>query len=148
MAALAAQRRTDEELQRLKECTENLMTSRQDTVAFHRCKRQFHDLVAVASQNLVLAAILPASSWMSAAMGWELDERVRKRGAADKRLIFDAIESRDAWLASQPMSRMIMGYEEIDRANPSKLKAPIIWADVDELLEEHPGQVEDEWSCE
>jgi DNA-binding FadR family transcriptional regulator len=143
MAALAAQRRTSDELQQLKECTENLMSSRHDTVAFHRYNRQFHDLVATASHNLVLAAILPALSWMSEAMGWELDQRIRKRVASDKRLIFDAIEGNDSWLASQRMSRMIMGYEELDRANPAKLNMPIIWADVDELLETYLSQNDD-----
>jgi DNA-binding FadR family transcriptional regulator len=140
MSALAARRRTPEQLERLKECTDNVMSSRHDSAAFHRYNRQFHDLVASASQNLVLGAILPALSWMSEAMGWELDERVRKRVASDKRLIYDAIEARDSWLASQRMSRMIMGYEELDRANPAKLNAPIIWADVDELLEDYLGQ--------
>src|SRR6185437_15709496 len=98
MAALAAQRRTADQVQQLKECTENLMSSRHDSAAFHSYNRQFHDLVAAASHNLVLAAITPALSWMSEAMGWELDQRVRKRVASDKSLIFDAIEARDSWL--------------------------------------------------
>lgn len=144
MAALAAQRRTPEELDRLKECTDNLMASRHDSAAFHRYNRMFHDLVATASHNLVLAAILPALSWMSEAMGWELDERVRKRVASDKRLIYDAIAEGDSWHASQRMGRMIMGYEELDKANPAKLNQPIIWADVDELLEDYLGQGEDD----
>jgi GntR family transcriptional regulator, transcriptional repressor for pyruvate dehydrogenase complex len=144
MAALAAQRRTADHLQHLKECTENLMNSRHDSAAFHRYNRQFHDLVASASGNLVLAAITPALSWMSEAMGWELDPRVRKRVASDKRLIYDAIEASNSWAASQRMSRMIMGYEEIEKANPAQLSAPIIWADVDELLEVHLAELEDE----
>jgi len=148
MAALAAQRRTTEELQQLKECTENLMNSRHDSGAFHHYNRQFHDLVATASHNLVLAAILPSLSWMSEGMGWELDQRVRKRVASDKWLIYDAIEASDSWLASQRMSRMIMGYEEIERSNPSKLSAPVIWADVDELLETYLGRSEDRWSSD
>jgi hypothetical protein len=46
------------------------------------------------------------------------------------------------------MSRMIMGYEEIERSNPSKLSAPVIWADVDELLETYLGRSEDRWSSD
>jgi hypothetical protein len=59
-----------------------------------------------------------------------------------------AIEPTMAALAAQRVSHMIMGYEEIDRANPSELEAPIIWANVDELLQEYLGQVEDEWSSD
>jgi DNA-binding FadR family transcriptional regulator len=148
MAALAAQRRTADDLQQLKECTENLMSSRHESAAFHRYNRQFHDLVAAASHNLVLAAVLPALSWMSEAMGWELDERVRKRVASDKRLIYDAIEGNDSWRASQRMSRMILGYEEIERANPATLDTPVVWADVDELLEQYLAQLNDDSSSE
>ena len=142
MAALAAQQRTPEQLAQLKQCMVDLMSSRHDSVAFHRFNRQFHDLVAEASGNLLLAAILPALSWMSEAMGWELDERVRKRVATDKRQVVDAIEARDSWRASQRMSRMILGYEELDKANPGKLSAPVVWADVDELLESYLSEAE------
>lgn len=143
-AAFAAERRTPEQLQALKECTENLMNSRHDTAAFHRHNRQFHDLLGEASHNLVLGTILPALSWMSEAMGWELDQRVRKRIASEKQMIYEAVELCDSWLASQRMSRMIMGYEEIERSNPSKLNAPIVWADVDELLEKYLARTEDD----
>jgi DNA-binding FadR family transcriptional regulator len=135
MAALAAKRRTPEQVDELKACTAKLLDSRHDSATFHGYNRRFHDLVAEASGNLLLAAILPALSWMSEAIGWELHARVRKRVAIEKQQIVAAIEEGDSWNASQRMSRMIMGYEELDKADPAKLDAPVIWADVDELLE-------------
>jgi GntR family transcriptional regulator, transcriptional repressor for pyruvate dehydrogenase complex len=137
MAALAAKRRTPEQIEQLKACTDGLLESRHDTATFHSYNRRFHDLVAETSGNLLLAAVLPALSWMSEAIGWELDHRVRKRIAIEKQEIAKAIEDGDSWDASQRMSRMIMGYEELDKANPARLAAPVIWADVDELLESY-----------
>lgn len=135
MAALAAKRCTPEQIDRLNTCTAKLLASRHDSAAFHSYNRQFHDLVAEASGNLLLAAILPALSWMSEAIGWELDVRVRKRVALEKQQIADAIADHDSYNAAQRMSRMIMGYEELDKTNPAKLDTPVMWADLDELLE-------------
>ncbi|GAA1845545.1 FadR/GntR family transcriptional regulator [Actinomadura bangladeshensis] len=137
MTALAAQRRTPEQVDALLRCTEDLLTDRHDSAAFHLNNRRFHDLVAAASDNLLLAAIVPALSWMSQAIGWEHDPRVRKRIAIEKQHIAEAIEQGDSWSASQRMSRMISAYEEIDTADPHRLDAPVVWADVDELLEKH-----------
>lgn len=137
MAALAAQRRTPEEAEAILRCTDDLLGSRHDSTLFHVNNRRFHDLVAAASGSLLLAAIVPALSWMSQAIGWEHDPRVRKRVAVEKQHIAEAIEQGDSWSASQRMSRMITAYEEIETIHPNRLDAPVVWADVDELLEKH-----------
>jgi DNA-binding FadR family transcriptional regulator len=137
MAALAARRRTPEQADALAKCAERLMDARHDTATFHALNRRFHDLVAEASGNLLIAAMLPALSWMSSAIGWELHPRVRKRIATEKQGIADAIAEGDSWGASQRMSRMILGYEDLSTAEAGVLELPVAWADVDELLEKH-----------
>lgn len=137
MAALAARRRTPEQAQALTECAESLLKARHDSPTFHALNRRFHDLVAEASGNLLIAAMLPALSWMSSAIGWELHPRVRKRIAMEKQGIAEAIDDGDSWAASQRMSRMIMGYEDLSTADADVLERPVAWADVDELLEKH-----------
>lgn len=142
MAALAARRRTDEQAETLLTCAGDLLDTRHDTATFHTLNRRFHDLVAEASGNLLIAAMLPALSWMSEAIGWELEPRVRKRIGNEKRKIAEAIADGDSWGASQRMSRMIMGYEDLNTAeahaaSQSLLERPVSWADVDELLEKH-----------
>lgn len=143
MAALAARRRTPEQAQALTECTTTLLEARHDSATFHFQNRRFHDLVAEASGNLLIAAMLPALSWMSEAVGWELGPRVRKRIATEKQGIAEAIDQGDSWGASQRMSRMIMGYEELSAPYPGILEKPVIWADVDELLGKyHDGELD------
>ncbi|MCG3774821.1 MAG: HTH-type transcriptional regulator LutR [Nitrospira sp.] len=137
MAALAARRRTQEQLDQLKECTDGLLQYRSDSVVFHRLNRQFHDLVAQASGNLLLASLVPALSWMTEALGLELNTRVRKRLAIDKQGIVDAIAEGDSWRASELMSRMIMGFGQLNESDPEMLNKVVVWADVDELLEQH-----------
>jgi DNA-binding FadR family transcriptional regulator len=136
MAALAAGRRTESHLEALRACVADLHSRRSDSERFHHENRRFHNLIAEASGNLLLAAILPALSLMSQAAGWQLHEKVRKRIASEKELIVDAIEERDSWRASQRMSRMILGYEELDKSDADRF-SPVIWADVDELLESY-----------
>jgi DNA-binding FadR family transcriptional regulator len=135
IAALAARRRTARHVEALNACTRSLLESRQDSATFHLHNRRFHDLVAEASGNLLMAGLLPSLSWLSEAIGWELDPRVRKRVATEKQQIAAAIEQGDSWAASQRMSRMLMAYEELNKARPPRLEAPVIWADVDELFE-------------
>lgn len=137
MAALAAERRTDSQLQALRACVADLLVNAAtDSDRFHHENRRFHNLVAEASGNLLLAAILPALSLMSQASGWLLHgTKVRQRIASEKELIVDAIEEQHSWRASQRMSRMILGYEELDKPGGTHQFNPVIWADVDELLE-------------
>jgi DNA-binding FadR family transcriptional regulator len=140
MAAYAAQRRTDEHVARLNALVEGLFATIADSTKFHEINREFHDVVAEASGNQLLAVLMPSLSWMSAAIGWELPQRVRKRVAEDKSLIADAIEQRDPHLAADRMRRMVMA---VDRTGPRFLDRPVIWADVDELLDEHLRQGND-----
>jgi len=137
MAAFAAQRRKDEHVAELHELIAELRASIKDSARFHVANRRFHDVVAEASGNALLAALMPSLSWMSAAVGWELPERVRKKVAEDKAAIAEAIEVRDSWLASERMRRMTTAVEEIERRTPGFLSQPIVWADVDELLADH-----------
>jgi GntR family transcriptional regulator, transcriptional repressor for pyruvate dehydrogenase complex len=134
MAALAARRRSEAHVAQLFECTSILRTSLNDSEQFHDANRRFHDLVAEASGNILLAVLMPALSWMSAAVGWEHPVSVRKRIAREKSEIAEAIADGDSWLASERMKRTTTGVVEIERQDPDLLKTPIIWADVDELL--------------
>lgn len=136
MAALAAVRRSDSQLKALRACVADLLDNRADSARFHQANRQFHDLVGEASGNLLLAAIMPALNVMSQAARWQLHEKVRRRIVMEKRSIVDAIEEHDSWRASQRMSRMILGYEELEGHGSEEFK-PVIWADVDEILEEY-----------
>lgn len=144
MAAFAAQRRTDKHVAELWDLVAELRQSTKDSDRYHTANRRFHDVVAEASGNALLAVLMPSLSWMSAAVGWELPERVRKRVAEDKASIAEAIEARDSWSASELMRRMTGAVEEIERRHPGFLSQPINWADVDELLVEHLSAREDE----
>jgi GntR family transcriptional repressor for pyruvate dehydrogenase complex len=134
MAALAAQRATPENVKDLQDCVAVLQRSIRNSETFHFENRRFHDIIAVASGNVLLAVLMPSLSWMSAAIGWELPEWVRSRVASEKAGIAASIEAGDSWLASERMRHMIMNVEEIERKTPNVLDRPIVWADVDELL--------------
>jgi hypothetical protein len=73
--------------------------------------------------------IMTSLSWMSAAVGWELPERVRKSVTDQTTLITNAIETGDSWLASERMRRMVMRVEELELRNPGFLKQQIVEVD-------------------
>lgn len=138
MAALAAQRRDDTHVAELNRLIKVLRASVKDSDQFHVANRHFHDVVAQASGNVLLAALIPSLRWMSAAVGWELPLKVRKRVAEDKASIAAAIEARDSWSASERMRRMTSAVEEFERTAPDMLAQRVDWPAVDELLEERP----------
>ncbi len=135
MVALAATRRTDEQSDDLFECVTNLRHQVADSTVFHELNRAFHDKLAVASANPLFEVLVPSLSWKSAAIGFEVPEKARRRIVSDKTAIAEAVRDRDSWLAAERMRHMLIRIEEMERARPEYMAQPIIWADVDERLE-------------
>jgi DNA-binding FadR family transcriptional regulator len=138
-AALAARHRSPRQLAALVRCTNDLQNHLHDSATFRIQDHLFHDLVAEASRNPLLATIVPALSSMSRTVGRAQDPRVRKRVAAQKRKLVHAIEEGDSWTAAQRMDRVIAACEEMGSDDPHQLDAPTSWGDVDELIGRHPG---------
>jgi len=135
MASLAAEHRSEGHLQDLDECIKELHASSRDPERYHYYNRRFHDIVAEASGNELLAALMPALSWMSAAIGWELPEHVREDVATAKEAIVTAIRARKGAVAFKLMANMVQAADQLDAHDPELFRRPIVWADVDELLQ-------------
>jgi DNA-binding FadR family transcriptional regulator len=135
LAALAARRRSEEHVKELEDCIRIMRDQIDDPAAFDNANRHFHDVVADASGNELMAILSPSLTWMSATVGWTHPPPVRPRLIAANQFICDAIREHDSWLASQRMSQLLALIENVTPEQSAILRKPIIWADVDEMLE-------------
>jgi GntR family transcriptional repressor for pyruvate dehydrogenase complex len=113
-AELAAERRTDADLDELASLTAAMRTGIEDTQTYLAANVDWHVRVAVASHNELLAGVLLAIS-QEVHAGTEigkLDERrVRDAAIHAHELICEAIGARDSQLARARMARHIAAYE-------------------------------------
>jgi GntR family transcriptional repressor for pyruvate dehydrogenase complex len=110
LAGLAAQRRTAEDLERLRSLQDQLIAAVDDFEKFSLINIKWHNAVAGASDNQLLAAFLSASSYgiTVATTTQEYDTMdTRKEVIRIHARINDAIESRNAELAERRMRQHI-----------------------------------------
>ncbi len=126
MAALAAENRTDDELQQLKRATERVEEQLPDLPAFLRENVEWQCVLAAASHNELLRAfILSISSMIHKASAIEnfATEDVRKQVIQAHRRIFNAIEAKDADAARRRMARHLAAITAACRELPA---APLV----------------------
>ena len=134
VAALAAQRRSDQQLERLSVCVDTLRASIDDDLAFRRANHAFHNVMSEASGNALLGILMPSLSWMSTAIGWEIPASRRRRVAVEKASILEAIQRRDSLAASDRTRAMLITASGLRQANPRAFDAPIVWTHLNDLL--------------
>lgn len=132
IAALAATRASDQDLQALRRCLDSMAECVGDATVFQEQNRVFHDLVAFASGNLVFGFLLPALHWISDGSGISYTEAERRRTVRALRPILAAIEAHDPEAASQSMRRFFeASLAYLDRTYPGVMAKPIGWADLE-----------------
>lgn len=135
VAALAAERRSPEQLAQLADCVQCLKTSATDDLTFRVANRRFHDLLAEASGNALFGILMPCLSWMSMSIGWYLPPAHRQRVADEKASILEAVVRQDSSEAYERTRAMLVGAEELRSGNPEAFDAPVVWVHLSELLE-------------
>lgn len=139
IAALAAERRKDEDLAELNRCMQALRGS-VGTEGFRRLNHQFHELVAEAGGNEALAMLISALTWMSTSVDWGYDLTTQARIVGEKTAILEAIRTRRAPLAKALTDAMFSGVlDDTEQSSPDHLSARVIWADIDELIYQDPS---------
>lgn len=130
IAALAAERATDEDLAALRACLAAMRAHLADAARFQDENRRFHDLIAFASGNPVFRYLLPALHWISdgARVQYRPDER--RHIVRANRQILAAIEGRDAMAAYESMRRFFAAsLAYLDRSHPDLMARPVAWSD-------------------
>lgn len=128
LVAEAAQNATDEEIRALKASLQRLYDATEDSDAAAREARNFYELVAVASKNLVLGFLVNALHHLSENSGIDYDMQHRQASARQTEKILQAIEHRDAEQArvlSEKMHTAAWRYWE--KNAPELLDAPVSW---------------------
>lgn len=122
LAALAAENRTEAELQHLVEVTERCERSLHDVPLFLQENVEWHCAIAVASHNELLRAFIVAISSLihraSAIENFATDD-VRAQVVKAHRRILDAITARDAQAARRRMARNLNALTEAVKAFPN-----------------------------
>jgi GntR family transcriptional repressor for pyruvate dehydrogenase complex len=136
VAALAALQRKDFDMARLDETVAALQAAQKvPGPEYAALSGQFHLRVAEASHNEVLAAIVPALAAMTATVPWRYPRGTRP--ALTERIIsvVEAIRSVDPVSAARATTEMFVWItSDLERAQPARMEARILWPDVDEVL--------------
>jgi DNA-binding FadR family transcriptional regulator len=126
LAALAAQNRSDEELQHLLDITQRVESAYADTPLYLRENVSWHCAIAAASHNELLRAFMVAISSMvykASAIENFATEEVRSVVLKAHRRIFEAIAAQDAAAAERRMARHLAALTAAVKAFPS---APLV----------------------
>jgi GntR family transcriptional repressor for pyruvate dehydrogenase complex len=112
-AELAAQHRTDDDLERMARAMERASSLVDDPVAFTEASLGFHLAVAEASHNRALVALLRALRYVV----WpnenkRANEKVAARVQKSHRMIYEKIVARDSTGAREAMSRHLGGIRD------------------------------------
>ena len=108
---LAAQRRTEASLGRLRSHLEAMERTTQDPVAFIEADMEFHSELADAAGNRVLAQILSSLQslilvWLSRVVTTDVD--IAQRTVSEHRLIFEAVKAADSEAAEAAMNAHLL----------------------------------------
>jgi DNA-binding FadR family transcriptional regulator len=128
LVAEAAENATDQQIAALRESVRRLHTATGDSDATAREARNFYELVAAASGNLVLGYLVNALHHLSEHSGIEYDVEQRQASARQMERILQAIERGDADRAqaiSRKMHAAAARYWE--KHFPDLLNAPVSW---------------------
>jgi GntR family transcriptional repressor for pyruvate dehydrogenase complex len=132
MAGLAAEHASEDDLAALDDCVRALAASLSDAKIFAQENRRFHDLVAEASGNTVLAYLIPALHWISDGSGITYTPARRKAILRGKRKLLRAIRAGDSDEAARDMSTLLASaVRYFEREQPAALQAPVDWGDAD-----------------
>lgn len=126
LAALAAENRSEAELDQLRDATTRCEAAFDDTPLFLRENVQWHCAIAAASHNELLRAFLVAISSMvfkATAIENFASEEVRKLVVLAHRRILEAIAAKDADAAQRRMARHLGAVTEAVQALPN---APLV----------------------
>lgn len=126
LAALAAQNRTEEDLQQLRECTARLESASTDLPRFLEENVNWHIAVAAASHNELLRAFMLSISNMiykATAVENFATDKVREQVLLAHRRIEEAILAQDADTARRRMARHLAAVTAAWKAFPS---APLL----------------------
>jgi GntR family transcriptional repressor for pyruvate dehydrogenase complex len=128
VAALAALRRTDEDLKRIAAAEESLEQAIDDEEGFLESNREFHARIAEASGNRVLLAFWVGISAISDGheVGIHYDARARDAIVKAHRRIYVGVSNRNAEEARAAMSDHLRDQRRfLERNYPSLLKGPV-----------------------
>lgn len=132
IAGLAATHRRDQDLAALDACLDRL--SAPGDPGRHREGERFHQLVAAASGNEVLAILVAALTWISTAVEYRHEPQTERRLVEERIGIADAILARDSCAAGARTAAVFRAIlDDLERHQPEQLAARVVWPDVDEL---------------
>lgn len=143
VATLAAVHRSDQDLATLGSCLIRIERAR-GTDGFADENHRFHQIVADAAGNEVLALLVPALTWMSTAIDWHLPAETHQRTFDEQTAIAEAIRDRDTIAAATLTTQMFEHLlDDLKQHRPQQLAARILWPDVDELPD-----TDEDWKTE
>jgi DNA-binding FadR family transcriptional regulator len=134
MAAQAALRITDEELEELNESVHRMRAHLDDLDFFLHENEGFHEIIARASGNNVFALMSSSLNWIidGTRLGVDYPTSVRKSVATEHARIYRAVANHDPDRASAAMAVHIADYATyLERFYPSVLEAPLRWDQVE-----------------
>lgn len=134
MAAQAAMRISDEELEKLNDSVHRMREHLDDLDFFLHENEAFHDIIAHASGNDVFALMISSLNWIidGTPLGVDYPADVRKSVATEHARIYRAIAKRDPDRASAAMAVHIADFATyLERFYPSVLEMPLRWDQVD-----------------
>lgn len=132
LAREAAENATYQEIAAIKRCVMRLRIAAADSDALTREARQFHELVALASRNLVLGFLVNALHRISDNAPIHYDAEHREASVGQMEKVLEAIEAGDgdaAEAVTKKMLRAAMRYWE--KTAPELLSKPVSWTTPD-----------------
>jgi DNA-binding FadR family transcriptional regulator len=132
LAGQAAKHATHQDIRALHQCIDRLREAVKESDALAAEARQFQELVAVASKNLVLGFLLNALHRMSENAGIEYDFDQRQASVRQMAKILQAIEKSDSEAAQAVTERMLKAALRYwEKAAPDLLNEPVSWTTAD-----------------
>ena len=141
-ASLAAERATEEDVERLQEVVEQMATTVDNEESFLRLNRQFHEEIAKISRNSVLGFFAATLSSINDghAAGVHYSTARMKGVNASHRRIADAIRDRDPKRAANEGKIHLEEFRALlERRYSHLLTGPVRWMLGDESRDPHPG---------
>lgn len=133
MAARAATKATPEDLDRLRECIENLRAYIGNIPAYVSENRKFHDLVAWASGNPAIGLLVTSVHMVTNSSGIELNysEREQQYQIEIYEKLLDAIANRDEKRAYDLMDEFLGRSDAyLEKRHPDLLEKRIVWENI------------------
>ena len=128
LVAEAAQNATHQDIAALRQCVEGLNAAVDSSEQTMKESRQFYELVAAASKNLVLGFLVNALHRMSQGPGIEFDLDNRRANARNSQRILQAIEAGDAEKAHAITTKMHAAAKRYwEKNEPDLLREPVSW---------------------